>query len=329
MLWGIPSVAALLLNSAARALPQRDLGDLLPMGPEFDEPVSLTIQTSQFSHSSYTEQVSTLSRVESATSALLQPTTHAAQLTTAETELSSHPRPIPTQTPTPRPPTPVSKGNDTHTSITAASASQDTANPSWYPSPPPPVDSNLAKGNAVDWRVIGIAVIAISVVGTLILAVMFFDQWWGFLCDVCGRRRKWQGGGKEELVPDWERASWNFKVKEDTLPAYPSFGSPPAMQTQERPAAHAQPWKVDMVYRLDQKMSPDNFVFPPSWAPKGNSQAPGTRGVLCGPSRQHVVQFPPSGVVDEVTAYKLHSPLSRSNTEKSTSPEDAYDGLAV
>jgi hypothetical protein len=325
MFWGIPSVAALFLNLAAQALPQRDLGDLLPVGPEFDEPAPVTIQTSQASHSSYTEQVSTLSRVENANSALLQPTTHAAQLTTAETGLSSHPRPTPTQTPTPRPPTPVSESKDTHTSIISTSASPNTANATWYPSPPPPVDSELAQGNAVDWRVIGIAVIAISVVATMILAVMFFDQWWGFLCDVCGRRRKWQGGGQEELVPDWERASWNFKVKDDTLPAYPSFGSPPAMQTQEGLTAHAQPWKVDMVYRLDQKMSPDDFVFPPSWAPKGNSQAPSTRG----PSRQHVVQLPPSGVVDEVTAYKLHSPLSRSNTEKSTSPEDAYDGLAV
>jgi hypothetical protein len=320
MLWGIPSVAALFLNSAARALPQRDLGGLLPLGPEFDEPVPVTIQTQQTSHSSYTEQASTLSRGESATSALPQPTTHAAQLTTAETGVSSRPRLTPTQIPTSRPPTPIPEGNGTHTSIIATSASQNTANPTWYPSPPP-VDSELAQGHAVDWRVIGIAVIAISVVGTMILVVMFFDQWWGFLCDVCGRGRRWQGRGKEELVPDWERASWDFKVKDDNFPAYPSFGSPPAMQIQEGLATCAQPWKIDMVYRPDQKMSSD--LFPPLGAPKDDGQV---LSVPCEPSRQHVVQLPSS---NGATAYKLHSPLSRSNTEKSTPSEDAYAGLAA
>jgi hypothetical protein len=163
--------------------------------------------------------------------------------------------------------------------------------------------------------VIGIAVIAVSVVGTMILAIVFFDQWWGFLCDVCGRRRKWRGGGKEELVPDWERGSWGFKIEDGNLPAYPSFGSPPAMQTQEGVATRAQ---VDMAYRHDQKVSPDHSGSPPLWAPKDNGQVLGTQGVPCGPTRQHVV-----------TAYELHSPLSRSNTEKSTASEDAYDGLAA
>jgi len=83
-----------------------------------------------------------------------------------------------------------------------------------------------------------------------------------------------------------------------------------------------------MVHRSDQKMSPDYLGFPPLCPPNDN-EVVGTQGVPCGPSRQHVVQFPPSGVVNEVTAYELHSPLSRSNTEKSTAPEDAYDGLAA
>ena len=330
MLWEISSLAALFLDSAARALPQRDLGDLLPVGPdvdpgpEFDEPVPVTIQTP---HSSHTEQASTLSLVENATSALLQPTTHAAQLTTIVIGASSHPRPTPTQTPISRPPTSVG-GNDTHTSIIATSTSQNTANPTWYPSLVP-VDSEQGQGHGVDWRVIGIAVIAVSVVGTMILVVIFFDQWWGFLCDVCGRRRKWRGRGKEEFVPDWERGSWVFKVEDDKFPAYPSFGSPPAKQMQEGMATRSQPWKVDTVYRPDQKMSPDYLVFPPSCTPKDNGQVFGTQSMACGPSRQHVVQFPPSDVVDEGTANKLHFPLCRSNTGKSTTSDDAYDGLAV
>jgi hypothetical protein len=335
MLYGISSFAALFLHSAARALPRRDLGDLLPLavGPELDdsddlEPVPVKIQTA---HSSHTEQASTLFRIENShveigTSALLQPTpAHTAQLTTVLTGVSSHPRLTPTQTSTSRSPTPVPEGSETRTSVTATSASQNTANPTWYPSPLPPVnsDSGIAQGHAIDWRVIGIAVIAVSAVGTMILVVVFFDQWWGFLCDVCGRRRKWYRGGKEELVPDWERASWEFKVEDDTSLAYPSFVSTPAIQVQEGVATRAQPWKVDMA------RGPDHLVYPPLWEPRDNCRVLGTQGVPCGPSGQNVMQFSPSGFVNEVTTYKCHSPLSRSNTERTTASEDAYDGLAA
>ena len=338
MLWGISSFAALFLHSAARTLPRRDLGDLLPVGPELDdsddsEPtIPVKIQTPQSSH---TEQASTLFRIENShveigTSALLQPTPAAhntAQLTTTVlTGLSSHLHLTPTQTSTSLSPTPVLEGGGTHTSITATNASQNTANPTRYPSPlpRPPVNSGsgVAQGHAADWRMIGIAVIAVSAVGTMILIVVFFDQWWGFLRDVCGRRRKWHRAGKEELVPDWGRASWEFKIEEDTLPAYPSFGSPLAIKV-EGVSTRVQPRKVDLA------RGPDHLESPPSWAPKENGQALGTQGVPCGPSRQNVMQFSPSGPVNEVTTYKCHSPLSRSNTEKSTASEDAYDGLAA
>lgn len=347
MLWVISSFVALFLHSAARALPRRDLGDVavlpVPVGPELDdlddsddsEPVPVKIQTP---HSSHTEQASTLFRIEnshveigtstSAPSVLLPTPAHvaqAAQLTTAFTGVSSHPRLTPTQSSTSRSPTPDPEGGETLTSVIATSASQNTANPTWYPSPIPPVhsDSGIAQGHAIDWRVIGIAVIAVSAVGTMILVVVFFDQWWGFLCDVCGRRRKWGGGGKEDLVPDWERASWEFKVKDDeAFPAYPSFGSPPVMQVQEGVATRAQPWKSDIA------RGPDHLVIPTLWAPKDNCRVLGTQGVPCGPSKQNVMQFSPSGFVNEVTTYKCHSPLSQSNTERTTASEDAYDGLA-
>ena len=321
MLWGISSLVTMLLNSAARALPQGDLGDLLPLGPGFDEPdpdPGLKPLLTTTTHRS--EQVSTLPRVEHTTSAFPQLTTHAAQLTTAITGISLHPYLTPTQPLTSRPPTPTSAGNDTHTSVISTSnASQNTVTTStWYPSPTPAADSELSQGQAVDWRVIGIAVIAISAVGTVILLVVFFDQWWGFLCDVCGRRRRRRGGGKEELVPDWERGTWEYKVEEDhwNSPMYPSFGSPPARQMQKGAATHAQQWKVDVDQRPDLNTSLDCSASPTADSPKDNSQMLGTQRVPC-------------GIVDEVTINKFHSPLSRSNTQRSATSEDAYDGLAT
>jgi hypothetical protein len=158
--------------------------------------------------------------------------------------------------------------------------------------------------------VIGIAVIAISAVGTMILVVVFFDQWWGFICDVCGRRRKREGGGKEELVPDWERGTWEFKVEKDILPAYPSFGSPPA---------RAQ----------NSNTFPDSLTLPTVESLEDNGQVFSTQGVPYGSSERRLKQFSPSGVVSEVTTNKSHSLLSRSNTQKSTITEDAYGGLAA
>jgi len=322
MLWGNPSLVTVLLNSAARALPQGDLvGDLLQLGPELDEPEpepdpDLKPLLTPTTHR--TEQVSTLPRVGHTTSAFSQLTTHAAQLTVAITGVSPHPYLAPTQSPISRPPTPTSARNDTYTSVISTSnASQNTATaPS--PSPTPAADPELSQGQAVDWRVIGIAVIAISAIGTMILLVVFFDQWWGFLCDVCGRRRRRRGGGKEELVPDWERGTWEYKVEVDNLnlPIYPSFGSPPAWRMQKGAATHAQQCKVDIDQRPDQNTSPDCSAFPAAGSSKDNSQVLGTQRVPC-------------GIADEVTTNKFHSPLSRSNTQRSATSEDAYDGLAT
>lgn len=328
MLWGIPSLVTVLLNSAARALPQLegDLGDLLQLGPELDEPEpesgpNLKPLLAPTTHR--TEQVSTLPRDVHTTSAFSQLTTHAAQLTVtvAITGVPPHPYLTPTESPISRPlTTPTSARNDTYTSVISISnVSLNTATTS-SPSPTPAADSGLSQGQAIDWRVIGIAVIAISAVGTMILLVVFFDQWWGFLCDVCGGRRRQRGGGKEELVPDWERGTWEYKVEVDNLnlPIYPSFGSPPAwrMQKGAGAATHARQWKVDIDQRPNQNTSPDCSAFSAARPSEDNSQVLGTQRVPC-------------GILDEVTINRFHSPLSRSNTQRSATSEDAYDGLAT
>lgn len=326
MWWGISCIAALFLNSAARALPQGYLGDLLPMGPEEFDPIT-----------THMEQASIPS--QQTTPSLPDLTTHAAQLTaTPGVSSHSHTRPLAHLTSIPTPasqlptPTPEESGNDTHLNVIATSTSQNSASPTstGYPSPSP-ADSELSQGHTVDWRMIGIAVIAVSVVGTMILVVVFFDQWWGFLCDVCGHRRRWYGGGKEELVPDWQRASWEFKIEGEDLPEYPSFGSPPAMQAQvqEGPITHMQSPQVEMVQRHNKNASPTHLGVPPTWALKDNGEVLGTQGVPYRPPIRHPKTFSPSGVVDEARAYKFHSPLSRSDTLKSTATEDAYDGLAA
>jgi len=76
---------------------------------------------------------------------------------------------------------------------------------------------------ATEWKVIGVAVIAIGFVATAILAIAFFDSWWGFLrATVMGKRK---GGGVEDMVPDWEKRTWEFKLANEDGHRYPTLSS--------------------------------------------------------------------------------------------------------
>ncbi|KAH8997557.1 hypothetical protein EDB92DRAFT_1840381 [Lactarius akahatsu] len=292
MPWKIVGFTALVFGRAVQTLPQGEFGDLLWPGldvPELDDPELITWTTY------HTEPASTPSRVEHVTSLLHQLSSSATQLATpiVRTPALSH------LTPTSRPSIHTSEGHSTQTSIRVTNTSPNTI----LPTPQtlsPPAELPQRHAHADVWRVVGIAVIAVSVVGTTILAVVFFDQWWSFLCDVCGRRKKRRKYGKEELVPDWERGSWVFRA-EGNLPAYPSFGSPPARQTVEE-------------------------IFPPAPIPRENSQRTEMRGSMYGTSGGNFRRLSPS---NGVTMHTPHYTLSRSDTQKTATSEDAYGGLAA
>ncbi|KIM47461.1 hypothetical protein M413DRAFT_439121 [Hebeloma cylindrosporum] len=55
-----------------------------------------------------------------------------------------------------------------------------------------------------EWKVIGIAVITITFIGTVILAFSFFDSWWGFVCD---------------------KRSWEFRLASEDGHRYPTMSS--------------------------------------------------------------------------------------------------------
>ncbi|KAF8168228.1 hypothetical protein B0H34DRAFT_792859 [Crassisporium funariophilum] len=74
-----------------------------------------------------------------------------------------------------------------------------------------------------EWKVIGIAVISVTLIASIILAVTFFDSWWGFLrAAILGQRRH---GGNEDLVPDWEKRSWELRVANEDGHRYPTLAS--------------------------------------------------------------------------------------------------------
>jgi hypothetical protein len=78
-------------------------------------------------------------------------------------------------------------------------------------------------GEATEWKVIGIAVIAIAFITTVVLTVTFFDSWWGFLRAIfLGDKHN---GGDEKLVPDWDKRSWEYNLSIEDGHRYPTMAS--------------------------------------------------------------------------------------------------------
>ena len=119
-------------------------------------------------------------------------------------------------TPPPLPtPTPKSSTDKSGASSTSSSSPSSTAAVL--------ASSNGDSGNS-QWKIIGVAVIAFSAVAAILLLAVFFDQWWRFVKDLIGRHKA--KDQVEEIVPDWEKASWEVRFGDDRH-RYPSFSSIP------------------------------------------------------------------------------------------------------
>ncbi|RDB29349.1 hypothetical protein Hypma_015863 [Hypsizygus marmoreus] len=164
----------------------------------------------------------------------------------------------PPKPPTPTPSTPTTRahsiiGNPTYTTPTPnptafltfsattslpAPSSPSTTSTSTSTSPGGAINATppMPPAEAAEWKVIGLVVICITFVGTAILSVVFFDAWWGFVCALfCGRgKRRWKRGGgawggkgvgEEDLVPDWEKRSWEYRLASEEGHRYPTLAS--------------------------------------------------------------------------------------------------------
>lgn len=138
-------------------------------------------------------------------------TTPAATLTT--TSLATHSiigqLPIPTAT-------------MPHSSSTTATSSSADAEPTVSISYTPEA-SSTPPDEATEWKVIGIGIMSITFVGTLILLIVFFDSWWGFLRDlVVGKKRQ---EGIEDLAEGEGKKDWEKKLANEDGHRYPTLTS--------------------------------------------------------------------------------------------------------
>ena len=100
-------------------------------------------------------------------------------------------------------------------------ATRTTATSSPSSAPSTPKQSTASR----EWKIIGVAVIAFSTVVAILLLTVFFDSWTRFMKDMILKRKR--NEGSEELVPDWEKASWDVRLGSDRH-RYPSFASLPS-----------------------------------------------------------------------------------------------------
>lgn len=113
------------------------------------------------------------------------------------------------------------------TAVSATAANPAGASPTAAVSPVSSEDKGPPR-SMQEWKIIGVAVIAFTTVAAILLLSVFFDHWWGFIRDLCWRNKR--KDNTEELVPDWQRASWAINLGRDRH-RYPSM--PPMASTKQ------------------------------------------------------------------------------------------------
>ncbi|KAJ7492338.1 hypothetical protein FB451DRAFT_985080, partial [Mycena latifolia] len=98
---------------------------------------------------------------------------------------------------------------------------------------------NTPPGEAAEWKVIGIAAVSIGLIAAVMLSIVFFDSWWGFLRALVGKRKK--EGGTEDMIPDWARRDWEFKIASEDGHRYPTLSSLESMTKPKQDPTSASP----------------------------------------------------------------------------------------
>ncbi|KAJ7070797.1 hypothetical protein C8F01DRAFT_1107896 [Mycena amicta] len=82
--------------------------------------------------------------------------------------------------------------------------------------------SSSPSSTATQWEIIGFATIGIALVAGFLLCFVYFDSIWGCLLAAVGKKRN---KGSEDLVPDWARGEWEFKIASEDGHRYPTMAS--------------------------------------------------------------------------------------------------------
>ena len=159
-----------------------------------------------------------------------------------------------------------------------------------------PSTSSSADAGYKTWKVVGVAVTVIFAVALIIVTVVFFDRGKDFLCDVV-IGKKWSHGN-EDLVPDWEKGSWEFSTGDDSI----------------KPTFKHKPWPPEGAVQLGLKRNKSEIMHQHS-----------------GPDPVFVkFQIPPNNQEGHTMnlTYSATSPAVLSRQNSRTTHHDAYTAYA-
>jgi hypothetical protein len=94
---------------------------------------------------------------------------------------------------------------------------------------PSATDNQLLTGSRT-WKIVGVSLIVITFVAVTTFVVVFFDHWWRFLRDLLFR--KGTASDFEDLVPDWEKRTWEIRLAEEGGHRYPTLSASDALSRQ-------------------------------------------------------------------------------------------------
>jgi hypothetical protein len=82
---------------------------------------------------------------------------------------------------------------------------------------------SISQHEASHWKVVGIVLICIAFIVCTSLLVIFWDSCIGFLKSAicCWRGKSHQHLGEEDLMPDWEKGSWELRPETENGYRYP------------------------------------------------------------------------------------------------------------
>jgi hypothetical protein len=198
----------------------RDFGGLFGGGddplmpvPHITYPDSKPTHDQKVSHVSNDGLAGLLAGIETTTSvsAPTSPPTSASSQTTAVLQVISAPL--------------ISTANETTNSAATATETQSST-------------ASQSSSESRTWKIVGVSVITITFVVGSIFVVVFFDQWWRFLRDTIVGKSK--GPDFEDLVPDWEKRTWEVRLAEEESHRYPSTSTLSANALARQPSARSQ-----------------------------------------------------------------------------------------
>ncbi|KAJ7269433.1 hypothetical protein B0H12DRAFT_1095814 [Mycena haematopus] len=113
---------------------------------------------------------------------------------------------------------------------TTTSSSSSSSSPSATITPGDTKEASSSPEEATKWKVIGIAAVSIGLIAGVMLSIVFFDSWWGFLLALAGKKKK---GGTEDLVLDWANRDWEMKIASEDGHRYPTLASLESMKKKQ------------------------------------------------------------------------------------------------